>query len=47
MSPEKVEHLRQYLAGRSEIISGEQLVLRDLRKERDSGNGRCSGYRCC
>lgn len=31
MSPEKVERLRQYLAGRSEISAGEQLVLRHLR----------------
>ncbi len=36
MEPEKVERLRQYLAGRSEIVAGEQLVLRDLRdKARD------------
>ena len=33
MSSEKVERLRQYLAGRSEIIAGEQLVLRDLREK--------------
>jgi len=31
MEPEKVERLRQYLAGRSEISAGEQLVLRNLR----------------
>ena len=36
MDPEKVERLRQYVTGRSEIIAGEQLVLRDLRdKARD------------
>ena len=36
MDPEKVERLRQYLAGRSEISAGEQLVLRHLRdKARD------------
>ncbi|HZA95397.1 MAG TPA: metal ABC transporter permease [Burkholderiaceae bacterium] len=33
MSPEKVERLRQYVAGRSEIIAGEQLVLRSLREK--------------
>ncbi|MDB5903976.1 MAG: metal transporter permease, partial [Betaproteobacteria bacterium] len=31
MEPEKLERLRQYLAGRSEISAGEQLVLRHLR----------------
>ena len=31
MEPEKVERLRQYLAGRSEISAGEQLVLSHLR----------------
>ena len=31
MSSEKAERLRQYLASRSEISAGEQLVLRDLR----------------
>ena len=31
MEPEKAERLRQYLAGRSEISAGEQLVLRHLR----------------
>ena len=31
MEPEKVERLRQYLAGRSEISAGEELVLRHLR----------------
>jgi zinc/manganese transport system permease protein len=36
MDPEKIERLRQYLAGRSEISAGEQLVLRHLRdKARD------------
>jgi hypothetical protein len=36
MDPEKIERLRQYLAGRSEIAAGEQLVLRALRdKARD------------
>ena len=36
MEPEKVERLRQYLAGRGEIAAGEQLVLRHLRdKARD------------
>jgi len=36
IDPEKVERLRQYLAGRSEISAGEQLVLRHLRdKARD------------
>ena len=33
METEKVERLRQYLAGRSEIVAGEQLVLRDLREK--------------
>jgi zinc/manganese transport system permease protein len=31
MDPEKTERLRQYLAGRSEIAAGEQLVLKSLR----------------
>ena len=31
MAPEKAERLRQYLAGRSEISAGDQLVLRYLR----------------
>ncbi len=31
MEPEKAERMRQYIAGRSEISAGEQLVLRDLR----------------
>ncbi|MGZ9060260.1 MAG: metal ABC transporter permease, partial [Burkholderiaceae bacterium] len=31
MDPDKVERLRQYLAGRGEISAGEQLVLRHLR----------------
>ena len=31
MEPGKVERLRQYLAGRSEISAGDQLVLRHLR----------------
>ena len=31
MEPEKAERLRQYIAGRSEISAGEQLVLRHLR----------------
>ena len=31
MEPEKQERLRQYLAGRSELMAGEQLVLRELR----------------
>ena len=36
MHPEKVERLRQYLAGRSEISAGDELVLRHLRaKARD------------
>ena len=36
MDTEKVERLRQYLAGRGEIAAGEQLVLRHLRdKARD------------
>ena len=36
MDAEKVERLRQYLAGRGEIAAGEQLVLRHLRdKARD------------
>lgn len=37
MHPEKVERLRQYLAGRGEIAAGEQLVLRELR---DKARGR-------
>ncbi len=36
MEPEKLERLRQYIAGRSEIAAGEELVLRHLRdKARD------------
>ena len=31
MEPDKAEQLRQYLAGRSEIAAGDQLVLRYLR----------------
>ena len=31
MEPEKIERLRQYLAGKSEISAGDQLVLRHLR----------------
>lgn len=31
LPPEQVERLRQYLAGRSEIVAGDQLVLRQLR----------------
>ena len=31
MEPEQAERLRQYLAGRSEIFAGDQLVLRELR----------------
>ena len=31
MEPEQAERLRQYLAGRSEISAGDQLVLRHLR----------------
>ena len=31
MEPEQAEQLRQYIAGRSEISAGDQLVLRDLR----------------
>ena len=31
MEPDKAEQLRQYLAGRSEISAGDQLVLRHLR----------------
>lgn len=33
MDPDKAERLRQYLAGRSEISAGEQLVLRHLRDQ--------------
>jgi zinc/manganese transport system permease protein len=33
MEPEKAERLRQYLAGRSEISAGDQLVLRHLRRK--------------
>jgi zinc/manganese transport system permease protein len=33
MEPERVERLRQYLAGRSEIGAGDQLVLRTLRSK--------------
>jgi zinc/manganese transport system permease protein len=32
LDPEKLERLRQYIAGRSEIAAGEELVLRDLRE---------------
>jgi zinc/manganese transport system permease protein len=32
LDPEKVERLRQYIAGRSEIAAGEELVLRGLRE---------------
>lgn len=31
LTPEKQDHLRQYLAGRSEILAGDQLVLQELR----------------
>jgi len=31
MDPEKTERLRQYLAGRSEIVAGDELVLQHLR----------------
>jgi hypothetical protein len=40
MEPDKAERLRQYLAGRSEISAGDQLVLRHLR-----GKGRASAPR--
>lgn len=33
MDPVKQERLRQYLAARSEILAGDQLVLQDLRKQ--------------
>jgi zinc/manganese transport system permease protein len=33
IEPEKAERLRQYLAGKSEISAGDQLVLRHLRSE--------------
>ncbi|MDB5797620.1 MAG: metal transporter permease [Paucimonas sp.] len=33
LSVEKQERLRQYLAGRAEIVAGDQLVLRELRKD--------------
>ena len=33
MEPDELERLRQYLAGRSEISAGEQLVLRHLREK--------------
>jgi zinc/manganese transport system permease protein len=33
MAPEKLERLRQYLAGRSEISAGDELVLRHLREK--------------
>jgi zinc/manganese transport system permease protein len=33
MDQEKQERLRQYVAGRSEILAGDQLVLQELRKE--------------
>ena len=47
MDAEKVERLRQYLAGRGEIDAGEQLVLRHLRdkardRQRCSSDCRCS-----
>lgn len=32
LEPEKIERLRQYLAGRSEILAGDELVLRHLRE---------------
>jgi len=31
MDEEKKERMRQYIAGRSEILAGDQLLLRDLR----------------
>ncbi len=37
MDPEKLERMRQYIAGRSEIAAGEELVLRHLR---DKARGR-------
>ena len=37
MDPEKLERVRQYIAGRSEIAAGEELVLRHLR---DKARGR-------
>lgn len=33
MDAEKVERLRQYLAGRSELVAGDELVLRHLREK--------------
>jgi zinc/manganese transport system permease protein len=33
MSPEKMERLRQYVAGRSEIVAGEQRVLHHFREK--------------
>jgi zinc/manganese transport system permease protein len=33
LEPEKIERLRQYLAGRSEILAGDELVLRHLREQ--------------
>lgn len=33
LSQEKQEQLRQYLAGRGEIVAGDQLVLQELRRE--------------
>ena len=33
IEPERAERLRQYLAGRSEIGAGDQLVLRSLRRK--------------
>ena len=33
MAPEKQERLRQYLAGRSEILAGDQLVVKELRAQ--------------
>ena len=33
MEPEQAERLRQYLAGRSEISAGDQMVLHHLRRK--------------
>jgi zinc/manganese transport system permease protein len=33
MDAEKIERLRQYLAGRSELLAGDELVLRHLREK--------------
>jgi zinc/manganese transport system permease protein len=33
MEAEKIERLRQYLAGRSELVAGDELVLRHLREK--------------